>query len=124
MWVDGWFATGDLASVDDEGYVAIRGRRTEMIITGGHNVYPAEVEAVLSRHLTVAELAVVGVASDEWGESVEVFVVGAGGAPDLDALVALAAQHLAPFKRPRQFHVVTALPRNAMGKVLRRELGR
>jgi malonyl-CoA/methylmalonyl-CoA synthetase len=124
MWVDGWFATGDLASVDDDGYVAIRGRRTEMIITGGHNVYPAEVEAVLSRHPSVAELAVVGIASSEWGESVEAFVVGAGGgAPDLNALAELAEQHLSPHKRPRQFHVVDALPRNAMGKVLRRQLG-
>jgi acyl-CoA synthetase (AMP-forming)/AMP-acid ligase II len=124
MWVDGWFATGDLASVDDDGYVAIRGRRTEMIITGGHNVYPAEVEAVLSRHPSVAELAVVGVASSEWGESVEAFVVGAGGhAPDLTALAELAEQQLSPHKRPRQFHVLEALPRNAMGKVLRRQLG-
>jgi malonyl-CoA/methylmalonyl-CoA synthetase len=123
MYVDGWFATGDLASVDEDGYVAIRGRRTELIITGGHNVYPAEVEAVLSRHPSVAELAVVGVPSDEWGESVEAFVVGAGGAPDLDALAALAAEHLAPYKRPRRFHVTDALPRNAMGKVLRRQLG-
>ncbi len=123
MWVDGWFATGDLASVDDDGYVAIRGRRTELIITGGHNVYPAEVEAVLSRHPSVAEVAVVGVASPEWGESVEAFVVCAAGQPDLHDLAAFAAEHLAPFKRPRQFHVVAALPRNAMGKVLRRQLG-
>jgi malonyl-CoA/methylmalonyl-CoA synthetase len=124
MFVDGWFATGDLASIDADGYVAIRGRRTELIITGGHNVYPAEVEAVLARHPSVVELAVVGVASPEWGESVEVFVVGVGGHPDLGALVSLAEQHLAPYKRPRQFHVVDALPRNALGKVLRRQLGR
>ena len=60
MWVDGWFATGDLASVADDGYFSIRGRRTELIITGGHNVYPAEVEAVLGRHPSVREIAVVG----------------------------------------------------------------
>ena len=73
---DGWFATGDLASVADDGYVAIRGRRTELIITGGHNVYPAEVEAVLARHPGVAEVAVVGLPSAEWGETVVAFVVG------------------------------------------------
>ncbi len=120
---DHWFATGDLASVDADGYVTICGRRTELIITGGHNVYPAEVEAVLARHASVAEVAVVGRPSPEWGESVVAFVVGRGGAPDLVALEALAAAHLAPYKRPRHFAVLDALPRNAMGKVIRRQLG-
>jgi malonyl-CoA/methylmalonyl-CoA synthetase len=118
----GWFATGDLASVADDGYYAIRGRRTELIITGGHNVYPAEVEAVLGRHPSVAEVAVVGLPSAEWGESVAAFVVGAGGSPDVGALEQLAAQELSAYKRPRQFVVVDSLPRNAMGKLLRREL--
>ena len=71
-----WFATGDLVSVAADGYVTIRGRRTELIISGGHNVYPAEVEAVLSRHPGVAEVAVVGVPSAEWGETVMACVVG------------------------------------------------
>jgi malonyl-CoA/methylmalonyl-CoA synthetase len=115
----GWFATGDLVSVGDGGYVTIRGRRTELIITGGHNVYPAEVEAVLSRHPGVREVAVVGVPSDEWGETVEAFVVGE---PDVEALNDLATRELASFKRPRQVHVVEALPRNALGKVVRGEL--
>jgi len=119
---DGWFATGDLASVSDDGYVSIRGRRTELIITGGHNVYPAEVEAVLGCHPSVAEIAVIGAASAEWGESVIAFVVGNGGDPDLAALVELAQQDLAPFKRPREYRVVDSLPRNAMGKVIRRDL--
>jgi malonyl-CoA/methylmalonyl-CoA synthetase len=116
---EAWFATGDLASVSDDGYVTIRGRRTELIITGGHNVYPAEVEAVLSRLPGVHEVAVVGHASAEWGETVEAFVVGE---PDLEVLSELAARELAPYKRPRQIHVVEALPRNALGKVLRSEL--
>jgi malonyl-CoA/methylmalonyl-CoA synthetase len=116
---DGWFATGDLASLADDGYVTIRGRRTELIITGGHNVYPAEVEAVLARHPGVREVAVVGVASAEWGETVEAFVVGD---PDLDSLQDLAARELASFKRPRRFHLVEALPRNALGKVVRNDL--
>jgi malonyl-CoA/methylmalonyl-CoA synthetase len=116
---DGFFATGDLASVSDDGYVTIRGRRTELIITGGHNVYPAEVEAVLSRHPGVMEVAVVGVASPEWGETVVAYVVGE---PDVASLEELAAKELAPFKRPREVRLVDALPRNAMGKVLRGEL--
>jgi malonyl-CoA/methylmalonyl-CoA synthetase len=116
---DGWFATGDLVSVADDGYVTIRGRRTELIITGGHNVYPAEVEAVLARHPGVREVAVVGVPSDEWGETVEAFVVG-----DLDvsALDDLATRELAAFKRPRHVHFVDELPRNALGKVVRGDL--
>jgi malonyl-CoA/methylmalonyl-CoA synthetase len=117
-----WFATGDLVSVEDDDYITVRGRRTELIITGGHNVYPAEVEAVLGRHPSVGEIAVIGVASAEWGESVMAFVVGADGDPDIEALSALAAQDLAPYKRPREFRVVDSLPRNAMGKVVRRAL--
>jgi malonyl-CoA/methylmalonyl-CoA synthetase len=116
---DGWFATGDLASVSEDGYVTIRGRRTELIITGGHNVYPAEVEAVLSRLPGVREVAVVGRASAEWGETVEAFVVGE---PDLETLAELAARELAPYKRPRQVHLVEALPRNPLGKVVRSAL--
>jgi malonyl-CoA/methylmalonyl-CoA synthetase len=118
----GWFATGDLASVGDDGYFSIRGRRTELIITGGHNVYPAEVEAVLARHPSIGDVAVIGLPSAEWGESVTAFVVGSAGSPDIDALVALAAQELSSYKRPREFRVVDSLPRNALGKVVRREL--
>jgi long-chain acyl-CoA synthetase len=86
-------------------------------------VYPAEVEAVLARHPSVAEVAVIGQPSPEWGETVVAYVVGHAGPPDLSALEALAMAELAPFKRPRQFHALEALPRNAMGKVLRRALG-
>jgi malonyl-CoA/methylmalonyl-CoA synthetase len=121
---NGWFATGDLVSVAADGYVSIRGRRTELIITGGHNVYPAEVEAVLGRHPSVGEIAVVGLASAEWGESVVAYVVGAEGDPDLAALAQLAQEDLAPFKQPRDYRVVDSLPRNAMGKVIRRDLQR
>jgi malonyl-CoA/methylmalonyl-CoA synthetase len=116
---DGWFATGDMASVSDDGYVRIEGRRTDLIVTGGHNVYPAEVEAVLVRHPGVSEVAVVGLPSEEWGETVVAFVVGD---PDTDSLAAFAAQELAPHKRPREMRVVDALPRNPMGKVIRAAL--
>jgi malonyl-CoA/methylmalonyl-CoA synthetase len=122
MRVDGWFATGDLASVDGDGYFSIRGRRTELIITGGHNVYPAEVEAVLGRHPSVREIAVIGTESEVWGESVTAFVVGAGREPDIEALTRLAAQELSSYKCPREYRVVDSLPRNAMGKVVRRDL--
>jgi malonyl-CoA/methylmalonyl-CoA synthetase len=114
-----WFATGDLVSVADDGYVTIRGRRTELIITGGHNVYPAEVEAVLARHPGVIEVAVVGVPSPEWGETVVAFVVGD---PDPEELRALALAELAPFKCPREVRRIEALPRNALGKVVRGQL--
>jgi malonyl-CoA/methylmalonyl-CoA synthetase len=114
-----WFATGDLVSVAGDGYVTVRGRRTELIITGGHNVYPAEVEAVLSRHPDVVEVAVVGAPSAEWGETVVAYVVGE---PDVASLLALAAADLAPFKCPREVRRVDALPRNALGKVIRGEL--
>jgi malonyl-CoA/methylmalonyl-CoA synthetase len=115
----GWFATGDLVSVAGDGYVTVRGRRTELIITGGHNVYPAEVEAVLSRHPGVVEVAVVGEPSAEWGETVVAYVVGD---PDLASLRILAAAELAPFKCPRELRLIDALPRNALGKVVRGEL--
>ena len=116
---DGWFATGDLVSVSDDGYVTVRGRRTELIITGGHNVYPAEVEAVLARHPGVREVAVVGIPSTEWGETVVAFVVGNA---EVESLNDLASRELASFRRPRQIHVVEALPRNALGKVVRADL--
>jgi malonyl-CoA/methylmalonyl-CoA synthetase len=119
---DGWFATGDLASVGGGGYFTIRGRRTELIITGGHNVYPAEVEAVLARHPSVAEIAVIGVSSEEWGETVVACVVGSNGDPDLEALAGVAEAELAPYKWPREYRVMPSLPRNAMGKVVRRDL--
>jgi malonyl-CoA/methylmalonyl-CoA synthetase len=116
---EGWFATSDLVSVSEDGYVTIRGRRSDMIITGGHNVYPAEVEAVLARHPGVREVAVVGVPSAEWGETVEAYVVGD---PDLTSLDDRATRELAAFKRPRQVHIVESLPRNALGKVVRGDL--
>jgi malonyl-CoA/methylmalonyl-CoA synthetase len=111
---DGWLRTGDLAERDEDGYLRILGRSKELIITGGYNVHPREVEDVLAAHPDVTEVAVVGVPSDEWGETVVAYVVGR---PDPDALLAHAAAQLAPFKRPREIRYVDALPRNALGKV-------
>jgi malonyl-CoA/methylmalonyl-CoA synthetase len=122
-FADGWFRTGDLAAIED-GYVRLLGRATEVIISGGFNVYPAEVEDVLLGHPGVAEVAVTGVASDEWGEVVCAWVVPDGASPpDADAVLTYAAERLAPYKRPRQVRFVDTLPRNSMGKVRRSELG-
>ena len=117
-----WFGTGDLGVVED-GYVRLLGRSTELIISGGYNVYPAEVEDVLLGHPAVVEVAVTGVPSEEWGETVCAWVVSDGTAPpDADAVLAYAAARLAPYKRPRRIRFVDALPRNSMGKVRRSEL--
>jgi malonyl-CoA/methylmalonyl-CoA synthetase len=117
----GWFCTGDLAEVDDD-YLRILGRRGDVVISGGFNVYPAEVEDVLLRHPAVADVAVGGTASEEWGEVVTAWVVAADSALRADELLSFAATQLAPYKRPRRVRFVDTLPRNAMGKVRRSEL--
>ena len=117
-----WFRTGDLGTIDD-GYLTIRGRSKELIITGGFNVYPSEVEEVVLTHPGVAEVAVTGTPSDEWGEVVTAWIVGDGRAPSAEELSAYTADRLAAYKRPRIVHVIDALPRNALGKVVRSELG-
>ena len=121
-FVDGWFRTGDLASRDPDGYLRILGRSKELIISGGFNVYPREVEDVLLAHPDVAEVAVVGTPSDEWGEVVTAFVVPTEDAPAPEVLLDFAAEQLAAFKRPRLLHFVDSLPRNALGKVVTHEL--
>jgi malonyl-CoA/methylmalonyl-CoA synthetase len=119
--VEGWFRTGDIVSVDDDGYFSIRGRSGDVIISGGFNVYPAEVENVLLSHPGVVEAAVAGLPSSEWGEAVTAWVV-ADDRLDVGELLSFAAARLAPYKRPRSVRLLDALPRNAMGKVLRTEL--
>jgi malonyl-CoA/methylmalonyl-CoA synthetase len=123
---DGWFKSGDVGARDPDGYLRIVGRAKELIISGGYNVYPREVEDVLLEHPAVAEVAVVGEPSDEWGELVVAVVVPvageATGTSAGDSLLAFAAEQLAPYKRPRRVRYVTALPRNALGKVVRSEL--
>jgi malonyl-CoA/methylmalonyl-CoA synthetase len=121
-FTDGWFCTGDVGALDPDGYLRILGRSKELIITGGLNVYPREVEDVLLSHPGVAEVAVVGTPSDEWGELVTAFIVPAGERPTEQALLDFSAGQLAPFKRPRLVHFVDSLPRNALGKVLKHEL--
>jgi len=120
---DGWKSVGDIAYVDDEGYVYICDRKNDMIISGGMNIYPAEIEAVLHAHPDVMDAAVFGVPSDEWGESVHAVVQPkAGHTIDLDALEAHAVEHLAGYKRPRSWEVRDELPRTESGKLLKRVL--
>jgi malonyl-CoA/methylmalonyl-CoA synthetase len=117
-----WFRTGDVGEESD-GYLVIRGRTKELIISGGFNVYPGEVEDVLARHPAVAEVAVTGTASAEWGEVVTAWIVPDGPAPSVEELARFTQSTLAPYKRPRLVHVVDGLPRNALGKVVRSQLG-
>ncbi|HEU4656914.1 MAG TPA: AMP-binding protein [Capillimicrobium sp.] len=123
---DGWFRTGDLGALDDDGYLRIHGRSKELIITGGFNVYPREVEDVLRGHPAVADVAVAGLPDPEWGETVAAWIVPADGGADVDvdvdAILAFAAERLAGYKRPRTVRLVAELPRNALGKVLKHEL--
>jgi len=119
-YVDGWFHTGDIARRDTEGYFFIAGRRKEMFISGGVNVYPAEVEAELLQHPNVSDAAVIAVTDEKWGEVGVAFVV-ANDASDAELTVFLATR-LSRLKIPRRFIFVDALPRTPYGKVLKEEL--
>jgi acyl-CoA synthetase (AMP-forming)/AMP-acid ligase II len=120
---DGWLRTGDAGYLDAAGYLFLRDRVKDMIISGGENVYPAEVENAIFGHPDVAEVAVIGVPDAKWGESVKAVVVPKPGAPeDAASIIAWARERIAAYKAPKSVDFVTALPRNATGKVLRREL--
>ena len=115
---DGWFKTGDVGRIDAAGYIAIVGRSKDLIISGGFNVYPAEVESTLNEMDGVAESAVIGVPHPDFGEAVVAVVVARPGqAPDADALIAQLKAMIANFKVPKRVFVVDELPRNTMGKV-------
>ncbi|MCW5623376.1 MAG: AMP-binding protein [Burkholderiales bacterium] len=117
---DGWLWTGDLGSFDDDGFLTLKDRSKDLIISGGTNIYPREVEEVLLRHPAVQEVSVVGGKDPEWGEIVVAFVVGTGvTSAELDAL---CLDHIARFKRPKQYRFVDQLPKNNYGKVLKTAL--
>ena len=116
---DGWFRTGDLGSFDPDGYLRIVGRSKDLIITGGFNVYPRDVEDVLREHAGVADVAVAGEPSSEWGETVVAYVVRADSAVDAEILMGHAASRLAGYQRPRRIVFLPELPRNALGKVVK-----
>lgn len=116
---DGWLFTGDVGQMDQDGYLTLMDRSKDLIITGGSNVYPREVEEVLLRHPGVSQVAVVGRAHPEWGEDIVAFVVGTASADDLDRL---CLDNIARFKRPKDYIFVEDLPKNNYGKVLKTAL--
>jgi fatty-acyl-CoA synthase len=120
---DGWLHTGDAGVMDGDGYVYIQDRIKDMIISGGENVYPAEVESAIYGHPAIAEVAVIGVPSAKWGEEVKACVVAKPG-HDVDAadVIAWARERIAAFKAPKSVDIIPLMPRNASGKILRREL--
>ena len=119
----GWLHTGDLGSMDEDGFLTLRDRSKDMIISGGSNIYPREIEEVLLRHPDLVEASVVGRPHPDWGEEVVAFVVR-GPAPRSRRRrsTALCLDHIARFKRPREYRFVEALPKNNYGKVLKTEL--
>ncbi|HYL17099.1 MAG TPA: long-chain fatty acid--CoA ligase, partial [Burkholderiales bacterium] len=117
---NGWLHTGDVGSLDDDGFLTLRDRSKDMIISGGSNIYPREVEEVLLRHPAVSEVSVVGRPHPDWGEEVVAFVVVQPGrqAPQQE-LDSLCLEHIARFKRPKLYRYVDSLPKNNYGKVLK-----
>jgi long-chain acyl-CoA synthetase len=120
----GWLHTGDVGSFDEDGFLTLKDRSKDLIVSGGSNIYPREVEEVLLRHPAVAEASVVGRPDAEWGESVVAFVVPRGEAPPSAELDSLCLEHIARFKRPKEYRFVDGLPKNNYGKVVKTELRR
>jgi acyl-CoA synthetase (AMP-forming)/AMP-acid ligase II len=116
---DGWLHTGDMGSFDSRGFLTLRDRSKDVVISGGSNIYPREVEEVLIEHPGVVEACVVGAPNQEWGEVVVAFVVGTASAAELDAHL---LERIARFKRPKRYEFVDEIPKNSYGKVLKREL--
>ncbi|MGZ4493781.1 MAG: AMP-binding enzyme, partial [Nocardioides sp.] len=120
---DGWLHTGDAGYLDEEGFVFLTDRIKDMIVTGAENVYPIEVESTLSEHPEVADVAVIGVPDERWGEAVKAIVVRTEGSTLTEAeLLDWAKDRIAGFKRPRTVDFVEELPRNPSGKLLKRVL--
>ena len=115
----GWLRTGDMGSFDARGYLTLHDRSKDVVISGGTNIYPREVEEALLEHPGVSEACVVGAPDAEWGEVVVAFIVGAAEPDELDAHL---LQRIARFKRPKRYLTVDQLPKNSYGKVLKREL--
>jgi len=119
---DGWLWTGDLGAFDEDGFLTLKDRSKDLIVSGGSNIYPREVEEVLLMHPGVAEASVVGAPDPEWGERVVAFIVARADAPPARDLDRLCLEHIARFKRPREYRFVAQLPKNNNGKVVKGEL--
>jgi long-chain acyl-CoA synthetase len=120
---EGWLRTGDAGYLDEDGYLYIHDRVKDMIISGAENIYPAEVESAIYGHPAVAEVAVIGVPDDRWGEAVKaVVVLKPGHTAEVADIIAFARSRIAAFKAPKTVDFIDLLPRNASGKILRREL--
>ncbi len=123
MTEGGWIHTGDAGYLDEDGYLFIHDRMKDMIISGGENIYPAEVESAIFGHPAVQEVAVIGIPDQKWGETVKAVVVAKPGMEIEEAsVIAWARDRIAPFKCPRSVDIIPALPRNASGKILRKDL--
>jgi long-chain acyl-CoA synthetase len=119
----GWYRTGDIASLTADGYLYILDRAKDMVISGGENIYPAEVEAVLARHPAVADVAVIGQPHPTWGEAVHAVIIPSAGCQvSGEEIIAWCRDQLAHFKCPKTVEFVSSLPRTTTGKVLKREL--
>jgi acyl-CoA synthetase (AMP-forming)/AMP-acid ligase II len=121
-FVDGWFRTGDVADIDEEGFIFIKDRIKDMIISGGENIYPAEIENVIISHPAVGEVAVIGLPDEKWGEIACAVVVADQAVVGEEEIIQLCAQKLSRYKLPKRVHYVEVLPRNPAGKVLKRVL--
>src|SRR6478609_7419731 len=116
---DGWLRTGDMGSFDERGFLTLRDRSKDVVISGGSNIYPREVEEILLEHPGVDDAGVVGAPDEEWGEVVVAFIVGSASAAEMDAHL---LERIARFKRPKRYEFIDEIPKNSYGKVLKREL--
>ena len=121
---DGWLYTGDTGKMDLGGYLYLTGRKKELIVRGGENIYPAEVESVLHQHPGINEAAVIGVPDEYWGETVKAWVVPKSGATlTEEEVITFCTSQLAHYKRPQSIVFIDSLPKNAAGKVMKSYLG-
>ena len=119
----GWLHTGDIGYLDEDGYLYITDRKRDMIISGGANIYPREIEEVICRHPAVFEVAVIGIPDEKWGEQVKALVVTNEGKRVTEAeIIEHCKRHMASYKKPQSVEFLPTLPKNAYGKVLKREL--